>query len=115
MNLNRIAADLLRQAAQQPETKVQAKLERGLVLSVKRIDRQWNLAAARVDVYPSADEAVIIARTFGVPLGTEPEWIVRRQKTSLATLDWHGVVWTWLEDAPASHQPELIRQPAAYA
>lgn len=114
MKLNRIAADIIRQANQKPGETIRMKLERGLVLSAKRIDRRWQLAAARTDVYPSDQEALIIARAFGVPIGTDPEWQIKKQRTQLATIDWHGIVWTWLEDETAN-QPALIPEPATYA
>lgn len=97
MKMDVVAAELLGQARQKPGEVVRMRLERGLVISAKRVDRQWHLAAARVDVYPGTEEAVIVARAFGVPLGTEPEWVVRKQRTALATLDWYGVVWQWME------------------
>lgn len=114
MKMDTIAADLLRQARQTPGEIVRSKLERGLVISAKRMDRQWHLAAARPDVYPSDAEAVVVARAFGVPLGTEPEWTVRKQRTALAVVDWYGIVWKWLEEDSA-HQPALLPEPAVYA
>ena len=114
MKIDSIAADLLHQARQTPGEIVRMTLERGLVISAKRIDRQWHLAAARVDVYPSDAEAVVVARAFGVPLGTEPEWAIRKQRTALAVIDWHGIVWRWLEEDP-THQPALLPEPIVYA
>lgn len=114
MKIDNVAADLLRQAKQAEGEIVRHRLERGLVISAKRIDRQWHLAAARPDVYPSDAEAVVVARAFGVPLGTEPEWTVRKQKTALAVVDWHGIVWKWLEEDSA-HQPALLPEPVVYA
>lgn len=113
--MDKVAADLLRQAEQTPGQIVRTRLERGLVISAKRFDRQWHLAAARVDVYPSDGEAVMIARAFGVPLGTEPEWTVRKQKTTLATLDWYGIVWHWMEEEAPTQQAPLLPEPAVYA
>lgn len=98
MKLDHVAAGLVREATQRQGQIARVKLERGLVLSAKRVERQWDLAAARVDVYPSDAEAVVIARAFGVPLGTEPEWVVRKQRTAGAVLDWYGIVWRWMEE-----------------
>lgn len=114
MKLDHIAADLARQANHQPGQPARAKLPRGLVLSCKRIDRRWTLTAARIDVHPSTDEALIIARTFHVPLGTDPTWAVRNQQTQSGLLRWYTITWTWLEDQPAPAQTELIPSAAPY-
>ncbi len=118
MNLNHIAADLTRQAQRHPDRPARAQLPRGLHLSCRRMERQWTLSAARIDVYPSTEEALIVARAFSVPLGTEPQWTVRTQATRLVPIDWHIITWAWLEEpapvAPVETQPALLQQSAAY-
>lgn len=110
MSLTQIAADLRRQAEHtgQPAKTV---LTRGLAISYKRIDRQCTLTAGRPGVHPSTDEAIIVARAFGVPLGTEPAWATVTQRTANAPgKPWHTITWRWLEE-PSPAQTQLL--PAA--
>lgn len=103
MSLNQIAADLRRQAAQTGQP-AKTRLQRGLALSYKRIDGQCTLVAGRPDVHPSPDEALIIARAFGVPVGTDPEWSVVK--------GWRVITWRWIEREPAQQPALLPAQPA---
>ncbi len=119
MTLTQIAADLRRQAEKtgQPAKTV---LARGLAISYKRIDRQCTLTAGRPGVHPSTDEAIILARAFGVPLGTEPAWATPRPNTAPLSRPgrraggegpiWHTITWCWLEE-PIATQTQLL--PAA--
>lgn len=114
MSLNQIAAELRRQAEKtgQPAKTV---LTRGLAVSYKRIDRQCTLTAGRPGVHPSTDEALIIARAFGVPLGTEPNWAIVHTTAPLSLpgrgaggegregTTWHTITWRWLEEPTATH------------
>lgn len=104
MNLSHIAADL-RQQAHASGQAAKHKLPRGLALSYKRVERQCTLSAGRQDVLPSTEEALIIARAFGVPLGTEPSWTEKQ--------GWYIVTWSWLEIEQAQ-QPALLPVSAAY-
>lgn len=107
MSLTQIAADLRRQAHQtsQPAKRL---LTRGLGLSYKHIDGQCTLTAGRQDIYPSTEEAIIIARAFGVPVGTDPEW------HNAPINRWHIITWRWIEiDKPT--QPALISTQTTYS
>lgn len=124
MSLTQIAADLRRQAEKtgQPAKTV---LARGLAISYKRIDRQCTLTAGRPGVHPSTDEAIIIARAFGVPLGTEPAWatVTPRPNTTPLSLPgrgaggegptWHTITWRWLEE-PTATQTQLLPAATTY-
>lgn len=106
MSLVQIAADLRRQAHMngQPAKRL---LTRGLALSYKRIDGQCTLTAGRQDVHPSTDEAIIIARAFGVPVGTDPDW------HTVTPGRWHIITWRWIEiDKPK--QPALLPAQPVY-
>lgn len=140
MTLNHIAADLRRQAETTGQP-AKTRLPRGLALSYKRIDRQCTLSAGRQDVFPSTDEAIIIARAFAVPLGTEPTWATISARPANAPLShpgrgaggegsaplspvggrgaggegkpWHTITWHWIEiDQPT--QPALLPAQTTY-
>ncbi len=140
MTLTHIAADLRRQAETTGQP-AKTRLPRGLALSYKRIDRQCTLSAGRQDVYPSTDEAIIIARAFAVPLGTEPTWRAISARPANAPLSqhgrgargegsaplspvggrgaggegttWHTITWHWLEE-PAPAQAALLPAATTY-
>ncbi len=133
MTLTHIAADLRRQAETTGQP-AKTRLPRGLALSYKRIDRQCTLSAGRQDVFPSTDEAIIIARAFAVPLGTEPIWRTITPRPANAPLShsgrgaggegptrWHTITWCWLEEStgvascpPPTTQPALLPAQAVY-
>lgn len=116
MSLTQIAADLRRQAIRTGQP-AKTRLPRGLALSYKRIDGQCTLIAGRPDVHPSTEEAVIVARAFGVPVGTDPEWSeVTDPKISgqyVRIIRWQVITWRWIEREPAN-QPALLPAPATY-
>lgn len=104
MQLNTIAQQMHIQAARTGTAK--RRLSRGLALSLKRIDGQCTLSAGRQDAYPSTDEALIIAQTFNVPPGTDPEWRhISKPTQDGGRIHWYIITWTWRE---SPHQPQLI-------
>jgi len=123
MQLTHIAADLRRQAETTGQP-AKTRLPRGLAISYKRIDRQCTLVAGRQDVFPSTDEALIIARAFGVPPAAEPSWRTIPARPANAPLSqngggvgggghWFVITWNWLEiDQPT--QPALFPTQTAY-
>ena len=106
MSLTQIAADL-RRASIKTGQPAKTKLTRGLALSYKRIDGQCTLTAGRQDVHPSTEEAIIIARAFGVPVGTDPEW------HTINPGRWHIITWRWIE-IEKTQQPALLPPQPVY-
>lgn len=129
MNLQHIAADMRRIAEQ--DGSVRRRLQRGLAISLHHEDEwpqdsQWTLTIGRTDVFPSTDEALIIASTFGVPPGTDPEWRSLTQRRADGSVrHWYTIAWQWIEaensdntddntDDEQPHQAALITPPTRY-
>lgn len=100
MRLSRIAADMRHAASQQPGRVFVRKLRRGLRLSVERKGTRFVLRAARIGVFPSAEESGIVATAFCVPAGVLPIEFVGAQ--------WDGLCWDWAE--AISRPQSLYRQ-----
>lgn len=100
MALTHIAANLRRSADQQPGRSFRHPLPRGLVLSIQRQGDTLTLKAARVGVYPSAEECKIVAAVFRVPEAIVAQTFSRAQ--------WDGLCWEWEEAIPPV--PPVYRQ-----
>lgn len=108
MTLTQIAAELRRTAQQTGAAK--QTLPRGLALSLRHGDNgQRTLGAGRIGIYPSTDEAIIIARAFGVPIAADPTWRIIANDAG----PWHIITWRWIErDLPT--QSSLIPPATTY-
>ena len=56
----------------------------GLVIVLERKGKLWRLAIGRITTPPSATEAATVARDFGVPLGIEWTWTIKRNRKKQA-------------------------------
>lgn len=109
MKLDHIARQMRRQAQQTGSAK--RKLSRGLALSLHQGGNgHWQLAIGRTDVYPSVDEALIVAGLFGVPPGTDPEWSeLDDRRPDGSAQHWYVITWRWIDlDQP---QQSTLLQP----
>ena len=92
MTLSHIAADLRRTADQRPGRNCTHKLPRGLKLDITRRGDRMVLEAARMGVFPSDQEAKIVAAAFRVPAQIVPQ--------TFTGVTWDGLRWEWEESPP---------------
>ena len=92
MTLAKTAAELRRTADQRPGRNCTHKLPRGLRLNIMRRGDRLTLEAARMGVFPSDQEAKIVAAVFRVPAGIVPQ--------TFTGVTWDGLRWEWEEPVP---------------
>ena len=106
MTLAKTAAELRRTADQRPGRNCTHQLPRGLKMTIVRRGDRLYLEAARVGVFPSDQEAKIVAAVFRVPAGIVPQ--------TFTGVTWEGLRWEWEESAPpalpAMQQAPLIAE-----
>lgn len=92
MTLAKTAAELRRTADQRPGRNCTHKLPRGLKLDITRRGDRLTLEAARMGVFPSDQEAKIVAAVFRVPAGIAHQ--------TFTGVTWDGLRWEWEEPVP---------------
>jgi hypothetical protein len=100
MTLAKTAADMRRTADQRPGRNCTHKLPRGLRLTIMRNGDRLTLEAARMGVFPSDQEAKIVAAVFRVPAAVRMDKFQSGPKSNPFYENWDGLRWEWDEPIP---------------
>lgn len=103
MSLVAIAQEMRRRLDSTDKGCISRSLFGGLVIVYERRHRSWRLAIGRETSPPSKAETETIAKSFGVPVGTEWSWSVKKRKPRGT---WQIAECTWLERENTNDQSD---------